>query len=137
MDSAFHTADLNGCEYAMSIMKEYENNRSTVVSQCSVQRSKLENIISAFLSESIANKTRTCFTPSEVLDYIRGNFKGEFSQTPKISSIISSIENLGIEQYNEQSNMYLKMYKVPDSIDDIVNGDDDIQYIWNWITTNV
>ena len=118
-------------------LKEYENNRSTVVSQCSVQRSKLENIISAFLSESIANKTRTCFTPSEVLDYIRGNFKGEFSQTPKISSIISSIENLGIEQYNEQSNMYLKMYKVPDSIDDIVNGDDDIQYIWNWITTNV
>ena len=26
MDSAFHTADLNGCEYAMSILNEYENN---------------------------------------------------------------------------------------------------------------
>lgn len=26
MASAFHTADLNGCEYAMSILNEYENN---------------------------------------------------------------------------------------------------------------
>ena len=26
MDSAFHTADLDGCEYAMSILNQYENN---------------------------------------------------------------------------------------------------------------
>lgn len=118
-------------------LSEYENNRDEVASQCSVQRSKLENLILAFLqSEHVAGRT-SCFFASEVLEYIRNNFKGELSQPPKMASLIRAFDNLGIEQYNEQTNIYLKSYKIPTSPIDANENKDGIEYIWKWLNEEV
>lgn len=120
-------------------LEEYALYRRDAASKCSTQRNKLEELVLACLDEmlSVPYGTGETFRPREVLDTIKRLFPYEIKNC-SISSIISVLRNLHIEQANTTLNPYQMSFTYPTQCELLaLNTQDPSQQTkWDWILNN-
>lgn len=133
---AWETLFSYACENFEQWLWEYENRKEFIRKNCSVQKSKLENLIIAFFEHKSLYGSGRTFYPSEIIEFIRTNFKGEFSASPKISTVISALENLNVSEMPGARTIYDRSFIYPQTPSATLVSNDPIVAVWNWIENN-
>ena len=107
---AWETLLSYACDNTNEWIEEYNKNLVKVASTCSHQRTKLEQMVIASLSD-IYIKNKQFISPNTMLEYMREKYKDEARY--KICSVYDAMKNIGLMPTNKDTNIYRAVFTIP------------------------
>lgn len=103
---------------------EYNKDLIKVASTCSSQRTKLEQMVIASLSDLYIS-TKDAISPRDVKDWMRQNYQDEAKY--KICSVYDAMRNIGLTPASKDTNVYRATFTIPKDLElDPVEEEEDV-----------
>ena len=117
-----------------SWLTDYLEHKIDVLSTCTRQRTRLQNLLEAFLVEN----SGTChdFKGRDVMKWLKENYRDEVRHA-NITAVCEALNTLGVKHLNKDRNEYQMRFLMPKA-EDLTNVvlDDEPKAVWKWISTN-
>ena len=121
---AWETLLSYACDNINEWIDDYNKNLVKVASTCSRQRTKLEQMVIASLSD-LYIQSKTTISPKDILDWMRENYKEEAKY--KIGSVYDAMKNVGMIPTSKDTNIYRATFTIPEGLElDPVEEEDDV-----------
>ena len=131
---AWETLLSYACDNINEWIDEYNKNLVKVASTCSCQRTKLEQMVIASLSD-LYIQSKTTISPKDILDWMRENYREEAKY--KIGSVYDAMKNVGLKQSSKDTNIYRATFTIPEGLElDPVEEEDDVVKVHSQIFAN-
>lgn len=111
---AWETLLSYACDNTNEWIEDYNKNLVKVASTCSRQRTKLEQMVIASLSD-VYIKSKTTISPKVILDWMRENYRDEAKY--KIGSVYDAMKNIGLIPTNKDTNIYRATFTIPEGLE--------------------
>lgn len=121
---AWETLLSYACDNINEWIDEYNKNLVKVASTCSRQRTKLEQMVIASLSD-IYIKSKQLLSPQTMLEWMREKYRDEARY--KIGSVYDAMKNIGLKPTSKDTNIYRATFTIPDDLEiDQVQDEEDV-----------
>ena len=117
-------------------MSDYHEFKRDILSRCSCQKTKLDNLIVAYLTVEAIPMNLSSFEGSNITRWIKEKYPSEIKSL-NMARVSAALESLGIEQLNDNANDYRRRYKTPpiEFFNDPQQKDEPLA-VFDWICEN-